>query len=429
MSCNEYSDDTSRPGGSPSRTLANSDTRSLDSGLGLSSEASLSSLRDQAEAVFYKRFGCKPQLLVAAPGRVNLIGDHVDYNDGFALPMAIDKYVVIACAPKDECSSSTASVFSACLNEEVCIPLNEYPAPDERRWDSYIKGVLAGFLDRSAKIPSLNAVILSNVPLGAGLSSSAALEVAVATLFEALAEMRLDPKEKALLCQRAEHQFAGVPCGIMDQFCSIFGMRDHLILLDCVSHEISPVPFESDEVILLVANTNVQHELIDGEYAKRRDECASALSKLGASSYRAVTKERLEANRDSLSPPERRRARHVVSESHRTILASDALRRKQWARVGELMYSSHSSLSRDFDVSCNELDLLVDIARQLGPECGVYGSRMTGGGFGGCTVSLVKKLHLEAIMRVLQHQYEDETGFPLDVSAISPSQGAQVLKN
>ncbi len=294
-----------------------------------------------------------------------MIGEHIDYNDGFVLPMAIERYVAIAASPGEDADNPgpAANIYSVNLDEDVQLALGEPGEPGTPTWSSYVEGVLAGFMERGQAIPSFDAVISSNVPLGGGLSSSAALEVATATLLEAMLGQVLPPVDKALLCQRAEHRFAGVPCGIMDQFSSVFGENDALILLDCRSQEIESVPFLSNDVSVLITNSNVKHELTGGEYAQRRAQCDAALKKLDIASWRDVTREHLEACRDRLEEVEYRRARHVVSEIERTTKAAEAFRAGQWEAAGELMYQSHSSLRDDYEVSCEELDLLVDLAR------------------------------------------------------------------
>ncbi len=244
---------------------------------------------------------------------------------------------------------------------------------------------------RGLEVPPFEAVIQSTVPLGGGLSSSAALEVATATLIEAMLGKPLVPVQKARLCQEAEHKFAGVPCGIMDQFSSALCIADHLMLLDCRSQEVKLVPFTAPDISVLITNSNVKHELTGGEYAQRRVQCEAAAKTLGVTTLREANMPQLEAARERLGDVNFRRARHVVSEIERTVKAADAFSAGRWGEVGQLMYASHDSLRDDYEVSCPELDLLVVLAKELGPDGGVIGSRMTGGGFGGCTVSLVAR--------------------------------------
>ncbi len=387
---------------------------------------SLAALARQVEDEYVSRHNRPPSWVVAAPGRVNLIGEHIDYNDGFVLPMAIQRYVIIAAALIDRASQpTTIDLYSSNLEKSASITLDGPLQPRDSGWVNYLEGVLAGFAQRGHEIPSLAAVIASDVPVGGGLSSSAALEVATATLMEAVLGITLEPTDKALLCQRAEHEFAGVPCGIMDQFSSVFGQNDTLMLLDCRSKTIAPVPFTSPEVSVLIADTNVKHELTGGEYAERRSQCESVLANLGTASWRDVTIGQIESIKDQLDDTRYRRARHVVTEIDRTVRAADAIRQQQWSVVGELMYASHNSLRDDYEVSCDELDLLVELAQKIG---GVIGSRMTGGGFGGCTVSLVSTDRAQEIASQLRSSYHEKTGIEPSIFVSRPARGAHIYK-
>jgi len=391
----------------------------------------LSQLKDEVVRSFAERFGQRPQWLVAAPGRVNLIGEHTDYNGGFVLPMAIDRYVVIGAAPSRPPRAAgeepSAHVISVNMHESARIRLQGPISPGPVSWSSYVQGVVAGLVARGWSPPPFDALIQSTVPVGGGLSSSAALEVATATLLEAMCGQRLGLVDKALLCQKAEHTFAGVPCGIMDQFSSVMCRENTLMLLDCRSQEVQLVPFADPDVSVVIANTNVKHELTGGEYAKRRGQCEAAAKVLGVPFLRDVTREQLAAGEKKLDPVQFRRARHVVNEIERTVAAADALRRGDWSSVGEAMYASHASLKDDYEVSCEELDLMVDIARSMGPSGGVIGSRMTGGGFGGCTVSLLRTSSSYAFMRELDLRYREQTKIEPTVFATRPSQGAMIL--
>jgi galactokinase len=377
---------------------------------------------------FESRFSCSPEYLVAAPGRVNVIGEHIDYNDGFVLPMAIERYVTIAARVHGDKSNLAANFYSVDLDQSATIERADVMQPRSGEWVRYVQGVLAEFLQLHGDVPGFDAVIGSNVPLGGGLSSSAALEVAMATLLETITGHSLDPVQKALLCQRAEHRFAGVPCGIMDQFSSVLGNEGELILLDCRSQSVQSVPFPDAEVAMVIANSNVKHELVGGQYARRRQQCDSALQKLQKPSWRDVTAGDLDATQDDLSPAENCRAKHVVGEIARTTDAAQAFRDRDWNRVGELMYASHDSLRDDFQVSCEELDLLVELAREIGPEGGVIGSRMTGGGFGGCTVTLVNSEQSECVMQALARRYEAKTGITPSCFISRPARGAHVIQ-
>ncbi|HEY3393813.1 MAG TPA: galactokinase, partial [Lacipirellulaceae bacterium] len=273
------------------------------------------------------------------------------------------------------------------------------------------------------------AVIESGVPFGGGLSSSASLEVATATLIEAMTGTSLNSVEKALLCQKAEHEFAGVPCGIMDQFASVMCQADQLMLLDCRSQKIEHIPLVDPRVTVLIINTNVKHELSGGEYAERRAQCEAAARKLAVASLRDATLSQLEAQRGKLDAIELRRARHVISEIERTLDAAAAIKAGDWPRAGRLMYASHDSLRDDYEVSCPELDLLVDLARQIGLQGGVIGSRMTGGGFGGCTVSLVETSKIYGVSHYLIEHYQAQTGIEPTMLTSRPARGAHIVKS
>jgi galactokinase len=273
-----------------------------------------------------------------------------------------------------------------------------------------------------------DAVVESEVPVGGGLSSSAAIEVATATLIEAMTGKTLDPVEKALVCQKAEHEYAGVPCGIMDQFASVMCRADHLMLLDCRSRQIEHIPFNDPNVTVLIINTNVKHELSGGEYAERRGQCEAAARKLGVASLRDATLELLESRRGELAEVEYRRARHAISEIGRTVEAAAAIKAGKWDEVGGLMYASHDSLRDDYEVSCPELDLLVRLARNIGRSGGIIGSRMTGGGFGGCTVSLVETAKVGAVAEDLAQSYQAKTGIEPSIIISRPARGAHVVK-
>jgi galactokinase len=383
-------------------------------------------LVSSASRQFSARYGGDPEWIVAAPGRVNLIGEHIDYNDGFVLPMAIDRYCVIAAG---SIGSDLAQVYSMSIDDEATISLSRpEPHREHGHWSNYVAGVIAGWRELPETRPrGFSAVVASDVPIGGGLSSSASLEVAMATLVETMTGSSLDPMAKALLCQRAEHEFARVPCGIMDQFASVMCRADRLMLLDCRTQQIEHIPLSDPDVTVLIVNSNVKHKLSNGQYAVRREQCEAATRKLGVDSMRDVTMDHLESGRSRLADVEYRRARHVVGEIARTIDAAYAIKRGDWSRVGDLVYRSHDSLRDDYEVSCAELDLLVDVARDIGTAGGVIGARMTGGGFGGCTVSLVQTSKVEDIAEVIADEYQRETGVAASVLSSRPSRGAHVV--
>ena len=310
------------------------------------------------------------------------------------------------------------------LDDAASIPLDADSRPSEMHWTNYVRGVVAISAARGLEIPGMNAVVNSNVPTGGGLSSSAALEVATATLLEAATGITMDPVEKALLSQKAEHEFAGVPCGIMDQFSSVLCKENHVLLLDCRSQTFDQVPFVNEDVSVLIINSGVKHSLADGEYALRRKQCEAAAAALQTDSLRDVALEDLLKQKDAMDELVFRRGHHVITEISRTVAAAEALKSGQWDKLGKLMYESHESLSTDFEVSCKELDLLVALARKTE---GVLGSRMTGGGFGGSTVTLVKTDQLDSIMSAIASGYTSETGIEPAMFATKPSRGAHAV--
>ncbi|MDB4777881.1 galactokinase [bacterium] len=375
----------------------------------------------QAQAEFEDQFHCKAIWCGAAPGRVNLIGGHVDYNDGVVLPLAIDRYTVVVGSTND---SFLVRLFSTLDNEWLEIDLAKPLIPRPGHWGGYIAGVLNGFQQRDVELVGFDAVIHSTVPVGGGLSSSAALEVAMATFLEAMTSTDLSKSDKATLCQRAEVNFAGVPCGIMDQFASVFGETNCLVKIDCRSQEIDLIRWPRDEVSVLVVDSRARHQLVDGKYAERRFQSAEALRKLELSSYRDLKIEQLVSAQEKLTAVELLRARHVVSETQRAMQCAVAIANCDWILAGKLLFDSHGSLRDDYEVSCPELDCLVEIASQLGNENGVFGARMTGGGFGGCIVMLVCTDSIEEISKAVVSRYDSMTGQLAECFATSPARGA-----
>ncbi|MFD2255635.1 galactokinase [Luteolibacter algae] len=370
------------------------------------------------------RYGKEATIVAAAPGRVNLIGEHIDYCDGFVLPFAIERTVVIAAAPNGTTEVRAGTAFTsetACF--AVCAPQNKATP----KWSNYLRGVIHGFHERGVEVPGFDAFIISSLPGGAGLSSSAALECAVAVLILGLTGNTMPTKEMALLAQKAEHDYAGVPCGIMDQFASAFGKDGELVLIDCQTGEPEMVPFKHDDLTILISNTKVSHELSDGGYAARRKNTEDGLIAIGKGSWRDVSPADLDAAKEKMDEVTYRRSRHVVGEIARTIGAVESLRKGDFQEVGRLMYESHNSLRDDFEVSCPELDQLVETAATLGAAGGVIGARMTGGGFGGSTVTLCEASKAEAIAAAMVKSYEAKFGFPPEIFASRPAEGARRL--
>ncbi|XP_040542211.1 galactokinase isoform X1 [Gallus gallus] len=375
-----------------------------------------------ARGAYEAAFGGAAAVAAWAPGRVNLIGEHTDYNGGFVLPMALQLGTVLVGSPTQD---GTISILTTAPGADEPHRVR-FPAPTQSRplspgrphWANYVKGVIQHY--RGGPVPGFNAVIASDVPLGSGLSSSASLEVATYTFLQQLCPDDGDLVAKALACQQAEHTFASVPCGIMDQFISVMAKENHALLIDCRSLDAVPVPLRDANLAVLITNSNVRHALTGSEYPTRRRQCQEAAAALGRTTLRDVTMAELEASRSRLGEEVYRRARHVVGEMERTARAAQALRDGDYVTFGMLMVESHNSLRDDYAVSCPELDQLVEAALEVD---GVYGSRMTGGGFGGCTVTL---LVAEATERAQQHIQEKYSG-TATFYVTKPSDGAKVL--
>ena len=376
---------------------------------------------------FSARFGRLPRWVVAAPGRVNIIGDHTDYSGGLVLPMAINRQTVIAAAPALPDVGPRIRLHSVAMDQTVEIPLPATSAPAEPRWANYARGVVAGFSQRGLSAPALDALLISDVPLGGGLSSSAAFEVAMATLLEVALGVVLDSSDKARLCRQAEHDYAQVPCGIMDQLISVLGDEAGALLIDCGTGQTRLVPFADPSISLLIANTNVRHSLADGAYGERISACVEAARLLGVADLGRATLALVAAAEGTLGPLLYRRARHVVTENARARAVADALTGRDWQEAGRRMYDSHRSLRDDFEVSCPELDTLVQLAADIGEAGGVFGARMTGGGFGGCTVTLAASDRVEEIGVRLASEYEKRHGRSLSWFVSRPARGAHVV--
>ncbi|XP_070708114.1 galactokinase [Pempheris klunzingeri] len=363
-----------------------------------------------------------PQTAVCAPGRVNLIGEHTDYNQGFVLPMALPLVTVVV---GGQTTGLDVTVVTASEDADqprrvdFSLPSDGSPlSPGLPSWANYVKGVIQHY--RAPPVPGFRAVIASSVPLGGGLSSSAALEVAFYTFLQQLKPDDGDKVSKAVACQQAEHTHANVPCGIMDQLVSVLGREGHALLIDCSSLEVTPIPLADPGLVILITNSNVKHSLVGSEYLVRRRQCEEAASVLGKDSLRNATMKDLEEARDRLDHVTYGRARHVIEEIERTVRAAEALKRGAYREFGKLMVESHNSLRDLYEVSCRELDELVSAAMEVE---GVFGSRMTGGGFGGCTVTL---LQAHAIDRTILHIQERYNGNPT-FYVTTPSEGARAL--
>ena len=387
----------------------------------------LDTMAAQAKQIYQEQYGESPKWVVAAPGRVNLIGEHTDYNDGFVMPMAIERYVVIAAGPAAG-EGNQLRVFSDAMDSECTMEVGGELPDDLPQWGIYVRGVLEEMLAASYPCGSLQAVMRANVPLGGGLSSSAALEVATATMVEAAIGKSMGGPEKAKLCQRAENVHVGMPCGIMDQFSSAVCEADHLMQLDCRSLETKQVPFTNPDVTVLIINTNVKRELASSAYPIRRGQCETAAKQLGVKALRDATMATLDKIADQVEEVVYRRARHVITENNRVQEMAAALESNNWVMAGELMYASHDSLRDDYEVSCDELNLLVDTAHQIGAGGGVIGSRLTGAGFGGCTVTLVESEAVEDVAQRIAQTYQTTLNIEPTVFTTRPGAGAHIIE-
>ncbi|HWF02242.1 MAG TPA: galactokinase [Candidatus Angelobacter sp.] len=396
-------------------------TLAANRGTGLTSGADAPNAQARASLVneFRQRFGATPRLF-GAPGRVNLIGEHIDYNQGLVMPAAISMGVWAAVAPRTD---RKIVVYSRQFTEPFEFELDD-TSGKRGQWTDYVQGVVIGLRDAGFLLQGANILIHGKVPLGAGLSSSAALEIATAFALTQLAGKTIDPVELAKLCQKAEDEFVGARCGIMDQFISSLGERAHCLMIDCRSLEYSSLRIP-DDVCLVVCNTMVKHTNASSEYNTRRAQCEEGVARLAQllpniSSLRDVSASQLQQCCLDLPKLIRKRCWHVVSEIERVKDAAQALRQRDLSWFGELMRRSHCSLRDNYEVSCRELDIMVEIASR---QKGVIGSRMTGGGFGGCTINLVRRDAAEQFKANIASEYDHATGVTPEIYITEASSG------
>jgi galactokinase len=379
------------------------------------------SLKNHTQALFTQHFGYAPTLTIQAPGRVNLIGEHTDYNDGFVLPCAIDYQTVISCASRND---RQIRVLAADYDNQQDLfsldaPIISHP---ELRWADYVRGVVKHLQLRNANFGGADLVISGNVPQGAGLSSSASLEVAVGQAIQALYQLPLDGVALALNGQEAENQFVGCNCGIMDQLISALGKQDHALLIDCRSLETRAVPMPKNVAVVII-NSNVKRGLVDSEYNTRRKQCEEAARFFGVKALRDVSPDLFFPIQHELDPIVAKRARHVISENERTLAAADALAAGDLKLMGKLMAESHASMRDDFEITVPPIDTLVGIVKKtIGDRGGV---RMTGGGFGGCIVALMPLDLVEPVRAAVAREYPLQTnGLQETFYVCKASQGA-----
>jgi galactokinase len=384
----------------------------------------LDNLLDTTRRKYRQTFCGEPDLVASAPGRVNLIGEHTDYNDGFVLPAAINKRMYVAAAKRED---QLISIHATDYDSTIHTSIEALNSRERERWANYPKGVLSILARAGHKVGGLNLCLKGDVPQSAGLSSSAALEVATAFAVKELFDFKIDFLSIARHCQEAEHEFVGVKCGIMDQFVAVHGKKDHALILDCRSLEFELLEFPAG-VSLVICDTGVKRELAGSEYNKRREECQVGVKELslvlpGIQALRDVKPASFLEHENLLDLTTRKRCRHVINENRRVLEAAADLRRSDLSDFGKLMYQSHLSLKNNYEVSCQELDLVVDIAASTE---GVFGARMTGAGFGGSAVCLVAQESVEKLKSNLQERYPRLTGLQPKVYVCEIDDGAKV---
>ena len=377
-------------------------------------------MQKEIEKTFAEKFGGEGSVYASA-GRINLIGEHTDYNGGFVFPGAIDKVIMADIRPN---GTEKVRVYSIDIKESAEFGLREEDAP-QQSWARYIFGVCREIIKRGGEVKGFDAVFAGNVPLGAGLSSSAALESCFAfALNDMFNDNKIDKFELAKIGQSTEHNYCGVNCGIMDQFASVFGKEGNLMRLDCRSLEHEYFPFKPKDYQLVLVDSRVKHELKDSPYNKRRESCERVARKLGVETLRDATMEGLDKIKNEISEEDYKRAKYVLEEKDRVLAVCDALNAGDYETVGKKMYETHQGLSKDYEVSCVELDFLNDIAKELG----VTGSRIMGGGFGGCTINLLPNELHDKFVKTVTEKFNEKYGHEPMIYDVVISDGARLIK-
>lgn len=373
---------------------------------------------------FEKTFGNSPQKIVVSPGRINIIGEHIDYNDGYVLPAAIDKVI---CFAFEKTKASTSTIVAIDLGERVEIDLTSEPALSDTIWTNYFRGVLQQLRNKGLVIENFNCVFSSSIPVGSGLSSSAALECGFLYGLNALFHLDIQAVDIALMGQSAEH-WVGINCGIMDQFSSVMGKANQVIKIDCRTLEYEYHKADFSDYSLVLFDSNVKHSLFSSAYNQRREECEQGLAILsshfpGVTSFREATEEQLLSIKDKMSEEVFKRSHYVIKEIKRVSLACEALDKGDIVTLGQLLFETHEGLSKEYEVSCDELDMIVDTLKK---EPAVVGSRLMGGGFGGCTINLIKKGQEEAIKTKLAQLYQETFGIELKIYEVTIGNGTSL---
>ncbi|CAM2763708.1 galactokinase [Vibrio mytili] len=384
----------------------------------------MSDLIQNVKTSFNTVLGYAPTHIIQAPGRVNLIGEHTDYNDGFVLPCAINYQTVVAAAKRDDNIVRVVSVDYQDAEDEFDIT-QEITFQQDKMWANYIRGVVKCLLARGYQLSGADISVSGNVPQGAGLSSSAALEVVIGQTFKVLFNLEISQAEIALNGQQAENEFVGCNCGIMDQMISAQGQENHAMLLDCRSLETQAVSMPEDMAVVII-NSNKKRGLVDSEYNTRREQCEEAARFFGVKALRDVTIEQFNQKAADMDEMVAKRARHVITENDRTVKAAEALRSHDMKRMGELMAESHASMRDDFEITVKEIDTLVDMVKDVIGEQG--GVRMTGGGFGGCIVALVPPVLVEQVKAAVETNYQAATGLKESIYVCQAKEGAGLVE-
>ena len=378
-------------------------------------------LIENIKSSFINKFGTEP-ILVFSPGRINIIGEHTDYNDGFVFPAAVNKGIVAAI---QKSNSNTSLVYAVDKDEILKFNTNNIKPYSEGSWQNYILGVVAEIQNRNKTIGNFNIAFGGDIPGGAGMSSSAALENSVVFGLNKLFNLELSKTEMVQISQKAEHNYAGVKCGIMDQYASMFGIKNNALLLDC--RTVQSIPFEIDfkDHELILINTNVKHSLSDSAYNDRRSACENIAALLGIKALRDASEDDLAGIKDKVTAKNYQKALYVIQENERVIKASKAIQEDELETLGELIYESHSGLQNQYKVSCDELDFLVNQAKLNGH---VLGARMMGGGFGGCTINLIKKSESESFKSSVSRAYKNRFNRECSIYPIELSDGTRLIK-
>lgn len=378
----------------------------------------VTNIQSQVVNAFQSKYGEKPAYLIRAPGRVNLIGEHTDYNDGFVLPMAINSAIWIALKPRHD---ELISIHSLNMKETLNFNLGAFEKSGTG-WGEYLKGIAWALQNDGYRLQGWEGMVIGDIPIGAGLSSSAALELSTMKAFSLVSKFDWDPLKMAQLSQVAENQWVGVNCGIMDQIISAQGRAGHALLIDCRSLEIKYVPLTTNTVIVIM-DTNTTRDLVDSLYNERRNQSEMAAKQLGIRALRDIGMDEFADREIELDPITRKRAKHVVTENYRVLESAKAMEMGEAQRVGELMIASHISLRDDFEVSSKELDIMVEIA--LAEEV-CFGARMTGAGFGGSAIALINENKQDEFIRNIEKGYSEITGLDANVYCSNASNGVSV---